>query len=258
MKFAPSCALVLGLWSACGADGPPGPAGMPGPAGPPGPMGTMGLPGNGSMFSCDPGKTFCDGAKIWSCTKSGTDAVLTKDCATDLGDKSVVNPLSCFTSSCTPSGIGINGGPACCRKTKYVCVASFDTDPSLDFSTYGGDPHGDGCLVGGGAGCYQTGVPVFGVNRTLGTTHVQVSLWFFSDKIKVGQVVSLADLSALPMACNGMQQVSVAAGGQTCTNWSGKVTWTADNPSFEVSLDLACQDMDKSGMKLKGTFKGDV
>lgn len=260
MKFAPSCVLILGLWSACGVEGPPGPAGIPGPAGPPGPMGTMGLPGSGSMISCEPGKTFCDNAKIWSCTKSGTDASLTMDCATDLGPangNTVTNPYSCYTSSCPAIGYGSKPGPACCRKTKHICTASFATNPGLDFSTYW-SPDDGSCGIGGGSGCYQTGVPVFAVNRMMGAEQVKVSLWFFADKIKVGQVVSLADLSSLPMACNGMQQVSVTSGGRTCSNWSGNVTWTADKPSFDVSLDLACRDMDKSDMKLKGTFKGDI
>ena len=60
-------AMILGLLFGCGAESPTGPEGMQGLPGPPG---AMGLPGNGSMISCEPGRTFCDGAKIWSCTKN--------------------------------------------------------------------------------------------------------------------------------------------------------------------------------------------
>lgn len=250
-------ALVLGLLSACGAEGPAGPPGMQGA---PGTQGPIGLPGNGSTTMCEPGRTFCDGAKIWSCTKSGTDAVLAMDCAADIGPASgntTTNPYSCLTSSCPSDGsYGSHPGPACCRRTKYICVASFESDPSLDFSTYG--PFGSSCGLGNGSGCFQTGVPVFFVKRTVGAGQIQVSLWLFPDKIKMGQVATLADLSSLPMECSGTQSVSVTAGGQTCTNWAGSVTWTSANPSFQVALDLSCQDADRSSMKLKGTFKGDV
>lgn len=243
MKFSPSCALVLGLLSACGAEEPPGP---------------MGTPGNGSMISCETGKTFCDGTKLWSCAKSGTDAILTMDCAVDIGGNTATNPYSCFTSSCEPSNFAAHPGPACCRKRKYTCDASFDTNQGLNFRTYDAAPLVNGCSVASGSACSQTGVPVFSAMRTLGSDQVQISLFFFPDKIRIGQQVSLADLYALPSSCNGAQMVALTFGGKTCYRWTGSITWTATNPSFEVSLDLACQDLDKSGMKLKGTFKGDI
>lgn len=261
-KFTGYFTLLLGLVPACGVEGPPGSQGMQGPPGPPGPqgpMGAMGLPGNGSMISCAPGKTFCDGAKIWACTKSGTDAILTMDCAVDLGPangNTATNPFSCFSSSCPDSGYGSRPGPACCRRTKYLCVASFTSNPALDFSTHWGAP--DGCGIGSGSGCYQTGVPTFGIQRKVGSEQVYVSLWFFPDKIKPGQTVSLAELNSLPPACDGTQAVSVTSGGKTCTSWSGSVIWTSPNPSYAVTLDLACTETGKTDMKLKGTFRGDI
>lgn len=258
-ECAAGYALILGALS-CGAEGPPGPPGMQGPPGSQGEMGQMGLPGNGSMISCEPGRSFCDGAKIWACTKSGTDALLTMDCATDLGPangNTATNPYSCFTSGCPESGYGSRPGPACCRKMKYLCVASFASSPGLGFSTYW-SPNDGRCGIGNGAGCYQTNVPVLTVQRKIGNEQVDISLWFFPDKIMPGQTVSLSALSALPTACDGMQDVRLTSGGKTCGHWSGSVIWTSPNPSFKVSLDLACTDMDKAEMKLQGTFQGDI
>ena len=249
------CAVLVGLLSACGAEGPRGPEGMQGP---PGPQGSTGLPGNGSMITCEPGRAFCDGAKVWACTKSGTDAVLTVDCATDLGPvNSATNPFSCFTSGCADSGFGSRPGPACCRKAKPLCAASLSTHPGLDFSTYWSLIEGR-CGIGSGSGCFQNNVPTLDIRRKAGSEQLDVSLWFFPEKIKPGQVVPFAELSALPAACDGMQTVRLTSGGKTCGRWSGSVAWIAPNPSFKVTLDLTCIEMDKTDMKLKGTFEGDI
>lgn len=63
--------------------------------------GVSGTGGAGTGISCTPGVAFCDGTKIWTCTRSGLDESFKEDCAW--------NAYRCVTSGC------FSGQGACCR-----------------------------------------------------------------------------------------------------------------------------------------------
>jgi hypothetical protein len=44
----------------------------------------------------------------------------------------------------------------------------------------------------------------------------------------------------------------------TCSEWTGTVTWNSEVPSWSITLDATCSEMGKSGIRLVGTFNGDL
>jgi len=44
----------------------------------------------------------------------------------------------------------------------------------------------------------------------------------------------------------------------SCTAWTGTVTWNSEVPSWSITLDATCGETGKSGIRLIGTFSGDL
>src|SRR5258707_13341841 len=97
--------LTIGCQGPKGDAGPPGPVGGNGSSGMNGGNGTNGMNGmtpDGGVapvaVNCAPATSFCDSNRVWTCTRSGADAVLTQDCATVVGTTN--NPTTCATTNC--------------------------------------------------------------------------------------------------------------------------------------------------------------
>ncbi|WNG42490.1 collagen-like protein [Archangium violaceum] len=231
-----------------GPQGPAGPKGDPGPQGPQGPAGPPGSSGGTPM--CTPGASFCEGSKLWACTKTGTDAVLTSTCSSG----SATNPAGCFTTECPPGTAG------CCRTSKPTCSWNLTT-PAMSGSSYGTDVNGSTILPPtGGALCSVFPVcsgadltvmfyPI-GLSTVCGTSNY-VHMVLQRSQIAPGERITLPS-SRVSLSINNPQDLT-----KKCYAWTGTVTWNSDVPSWSVTLDATCSETGKSSIKLVGTFSGD-
>lgn len=67
-----------------------------------------------------------------------------------------------------------------------------------------------------------------------------------------GEVISLPSSRVTTLMLNDVDAT------KRCTQWTGTLTWNSDVPSWSVTLDATCSETGKSGIKLVGTFSGDV
>lgn len=230
------------------AGGPPGPQGPIGPQGPKGDTGPQGPAGTLGAPICTPGQSFCEGTKLWSCTKSGADAVLTAQCT----GGSAANPIGCFTDKCPAGSTG------CCRPARAPCRWNLTT-PALsgEFFTYiaAGQPY---CSVSstcasdasftlvlypsfGNTACSSAASPftyaVLGLNRPMTAP---------------GEVISLPSSRVTLGLYNNSDTT------KSCSQWTGTVTWGSDVPNWSVTVNATCSEAGKSGIRLVGTFSGEV
>jgi hypothetical protein len=66
-----------------------------------------------------------------------------------------------------------------------------------------------------------------------------------------GEVISLPDARA-SLYLSGTD----AAG--TCSSWTGTITWNSEVPSWGVTLNATCSETGKSGVRVVGSFSGDI
>jgi hypothetical protein len=255
--------LVLTLFAGCRggslesgpAGGLQGPQGIQGPPGPRGPEGPQGPPGSPGPRICEPGKPFCDGTQLWSCTKLGSDAVLVNDCATLYGDLSTpTNPIGCFTTDCP------GDRSACCRSAKLACVYNF-TSPRVSGSEYAGDrkKFPGYCAVGGyelGGACpaeltadvLLQGAPICGAvdSTDFGVAHLK------PDHFPAGVSVPIVESDRFAKYSQDFADPLKAP--RSCSSWTGTIKVNAYLPAFSVDVNLVCA-IDKS-IILKGNFSG--
>lgn len=197
---------------------------------------------------CTPGISFCEDTKLWTCTKSGTDAALSSNCS----GGTATNPLGCFTDGC-PSG-----SAACCRNSKATCRWNL-TSPALAGTFY---------ATSSGVGVYQSPssycsapsecVPLSDFTVALNPSGITACSVYEGISVRLkrpmkapGEVITLPDA-----------RVSLGIGSldatKTCATWTGTVTWNSEVPSWGVTLNATCAETGKSGIQLVGTFSGDL
>lgn len=225
------------LSSAAWAQGPgDGPAGPPGPQVPPGHQ----LP-----RICAPATRFCEGNQLWSCTRSGADAVLVEECA----GGSATNPMGCFQTGC-----GSNAG-ACCRPVKTLCRVEF-TSPAASGSSNSA-PAGAQCSAPTAPSCPGEGAFAFTVTPPAPLTCGGAPYVRFVSVSITRALVSPGRTYTLPVPGISIAQFGSDASRQ-CFSWTGTVTWDSDVPSWRFSIDATCSEPGKSGVRLVGTTSGDI
>jgi collagen triple helix repeat protein len=226
------------------AGGPPGPQGPQGPQGPPGPQGPQGLPGSSGAAICSPGVNFCEGTKVWTCTKTGTDAALAGTCE----GGSQANPIGCFTDHCLP------GQTACCRNTKPLCRVNL-TVPAVQKDIYQYIPGDEYCYAP--SGCTQdTYFSVLYHFNPAGTSCSPTAINSLQVSLKrplsaPGQVFTLPSPSVTLVQ-------SASDPTKSCSSWTGSVTWNSEVPSWSVTLNATCSEAGKSDIRFVGTINGDI
>lgn len=223
-------ALVAVLVSGCMA-GPVGPEGPQGPTGPEGlPARLAGAEPDGGLtggaVDCTPGALFCDGGKLWSCTRSGADAVVSADCA--LAGSSN-NPGVCSTAGCPA------GQAACCTRSKATCAADL--------------------LVGGVAAtspsCVQPEPPTGACSETAFTARI-----LSSAADTCGQRwLTVSSRRPMPSSVVTMPVDGVSVDGFGCSDWTGSIALT-DAPNWRVEMNLTCSFGLKAGLTLVGSVSG--
>jgi hypothetical protein len=157
--------------------------------------------------------------------------------------------MGCFTDKCPP------GSTACCRQTKSPCRWNLTT-PALSgeyfnyalgqpycalFSTCAGDPSLD-----------LTFYPSYGSTTCPATTpFTYASLSLTRPMTASGEVITLPNSRVRLVLVNSDST-------KTCTQWTGTVTWGSDVPSWSVTLNVTCSETGKSGIRLVGTFSGEL
>lgn len=255
MRLSVPLLVVIAVGCVPGPQGEPGPAGRdgpPGPVGPPGPggQGFVPLDGGGTAndagLLCTPAAMFCEGNRLWTCTRSGLDAIGGADCA---AAGSTNNPRICATTGCLPPPYS-NG--ACCRPSKKLCAWSITAPEVLSGDQYDTNPLADQqCTVSGGA-CAGDPLAVY-----------------FTRKVSVCPAVNYYVTLQLKRPFTAAQAVTLPSTNVTlylthtdptkgCTAWTGIVTPVSDVPSYSVSIDATCSETGKSAIRVTGTFSGDI
>ena len=227
-----------------GPQGSVGPQGPQGPVGPQGPQGPAGPPGNGDAI-CTPATVFCDGNKVWRCTKTGTDATLSEECNGGTAN----NPSGCFTDNCPPES------PACCRPTKAACRWNFSSPGTsgtfFTRSTRASDQNWCGLPTPCGdftvSVILPEGPPVCGQTPSSGI-YIRIDRALTTP----GAVIQLPDARV---------ELGASGGGRpekACDSWTGTITWNSDVPSYNVSVDATCSEAGKGNLRLVGTVSGDI
>ncbi|NPC70060.1 collagen-like protein [Corallococcus exiguus] len=193
---------------------------------------------------CEPGRTFCDGAHLFSCSRSGRDAFSLGACAG--GSES--NPVGCFTSDCP------GGATACCRPAKATCDWSF-TSPAISGQTYAFDEKRDKenyCVAP--STCDQNSFTFYiAPPKTTGSCPEMVGR---SVHVIIGRPLPLAgQVVTLPDS-----RVIIHSGSATtaCSAWRGTLIVHSDVPSWRVSIDATCSNPGSSDIRIVGTASGDV
>jgi hypothetical protein len=209
------------------------PACSPGPQGPPGAAGPTGPAGSTGGIACTPGSSFCDGARLWTCTRSGTDAAGGGSC-TAWGSTS--NPGICSTTHCPDSAA------ACCRATNPSQSWNLSSPISTSGDSYG--------YVSPSGGCASAPLSIIFSSQVSScpqvTQYVDLSI---TRPFTVGQAISLPSAAVV---------LSVVGPGGNCSAWTGTVTVSADIPSYSVSLNATCSQPGQSGLHVVGTLSGNL
>jgi len=198
---------------------------------------------------CTPGESFCEGATLWACTHSGTDAVRSARCKG--GDPS--NPVGCHSTGCGEDET------ACCRTAQPTCRWDV-TSPIVSAGvTYSNSFNSPVTNTGYGFYCYtqfncatDDRLVVQWTNPQFASCDASVksaSVYIQRPLTTPGQVFTLP---------NNKVQVYLTAGdpNQGCSTWTGSVTWDSDLPNWKVRVDATCSATGKSHIKLVGTYSG--
>jgi hypothetical protein len=240
-----------GLKGDTGAQGPRGATGeqgIQGPKGDTGPAGPMG-PAGESPQVCTPGESFCEGTKLWACTRSGTDAVLTRGCS----GGTATNSIGCYATQC------LGGATACCRGEKASCRWNF-THPATSKEVFlstttlamAGEGHCQVPSACGTNGDFSTFFMVMADGSTCGAAFSSVSFGIRRPIPAPNYVYTLPDARVWSLALSAPD----AANG--CSKWTGTLTWNSDAPSWKLSVDATCSETGKGHIKLVGTYSGEL
>ncbi|WP_237726787.1 collagen-like protein [Corallococcus coralloides] len=191
---------------------------------------------------CTPATLFCEGNKMWSCTRSGTDAALYANCA----GGSANNPTSCFSDNCAP------GSSACCRPAKATCRWNFSSPvTSGTYFTYAdGQNYCSLPTSCDGVSNFQVVVVADVKSQQCGQgTFRDLNIIIKRPLTTPGAVIQLPD---------NRVSLSFSAPGNNCNSWTGTVRWDSDVPSYSVSVDATCSESGKSHIRFVGTVSGDI
>ncbi|WP_426751634.1 collagen-like protein [Myxococcus sp. Y35] len=200
---------------------------------------------------CAPGELFCEGANLWACTRSGTDAVLSTKCT----GGSAVNPVGCYTTACAP------GDAACCRTEKPACQWNMTRPITTTGSVYGNGVGGS--LRSGNYYCYGptscASNDVFNVQMGItGGESVTCGAVFSTLVIRVTRPLTTpGQVFTLPNSRVSLYLYADNNAGE-CTSWTGSVTWHSEVPDWSVSVNATCSETGKSHIQVVGTFSGDA
>ncbi|NNC07315.1 collagen-like protein [Corallococcus exiguus] len=193
---------------------------------------------------CEPGRAFCDGAHLFSCSRSGRDAFSLGACAGGSDN----NPVGCFTTDCS------GGATACCRPAKATCDWSF-TSPAISGQTYVFDEKRDKenyCVAP--STCDQNSFTFYiAPPKTTGSCPEMVGR---SVHVIIGRPLPLAgQVVTLPDS-----RVIIHSGSATiaCSAWRGTLIVHSDVPSWRVSIDATCSNPGSSDIRIVGSASGDV
>lgn len=247
MRHLLTVTLLVVLAACDGQRGERGPAGPRGEQGDPGPAGTQGMPGLGAdggstpATVCVPNQPFCEGNTLWTCTKSGRDAVFGAECT-----GTVTNPATCKSTGCA------GGRSACCVPQTPPCSVSITTATTADGGTY--PTTGYSCTPPA-ASCPNLGtfsahaIPPSAPTACTtapepGTIYVLVPR-----PVAVGQPISLPATGVTLYLVN-------AEAPRQCLAWTGTVTVDAEVPDWSVSVNATCSEAGKSAIRLVATIAG--
>lgn len=193
--------------------------------------------------SCEPGRTFCDGAHLFSCSRSGKDAFSLGTCA----GGSENNPVGCFTTACP------GGASACCRPEKVRCDWSF-TSPVFSGRTYESDKDKDTeGYCSAPSTCEQSRLEFsIASPMTTGTCPVLASR---SVHVVVGRPLPVGQTVTLP---NPNVFISSGSATTACSAWTGTLIVHSDVPTWRVSIDVTCSEPNQRDVRIVGSAGGDV
>ncbi|MFP2926438.1 collagen-like protein [Pyxidicoccus sp. 3LG] len=202
------------------------------------------------MDVCTPGETFCEGEKLWACTRSGSDAVLRDTCS----GGSANNPVGCFAGNC------LSGNAACCRREKPACSWNF-THPATTGADYDSDnnlvkPGAMACV--GPSACatdsqFQAYVGAYYASElACGATFSSINVTLTRPLPVPGQVFTL------PHAQVTSLWLLTPQSERSCSRWTGTLTWHSEVPTWSVSVDATCSEAGKGHIRLVGTLSGDT
>ncbi len=198
----------------------------------------------GNPVSCTPAESFCDGAKLWTCTYTGKDATFATDCA---AQGSATNPSTCATTGCPSSS------KACCRRAMPLWKWNF-SQPALVGEAYVANydpgstyiPVSKACT--GGSGFGFTSATLVRAPSTCPTTTIYIQPGF--DRKKLPNVGV-----NYPFPTDGMG-LSATVGDVGCYNWTGTMRLDSDLPNWSVTINATCADAGKGSFKVIGTMSG--
>lgn len=258
--------FALGLMAACGCQGPQGPTGPQGPAGPAGMNGSNGANGmNGNSpdggsggsgppgvwSNCTPTTSFCDTNRLWTCTRSGVDAIGGYDCAIYGG--STTNPYVCSATTCPATSNG-----ACCRQTLSTC--DWNIGGTLSFSgtmlppTAGGSCSAPSAIPTGCAanvGLFN-GTLVYTISTMCPATTYLVQFSIPRPSYAAGATITM------PATGVSAQLYDSTDTTKSCTQWTGTMMWNSDVPTWKVTFNLTCSEAGKTGVTMTGTMQGTI
>lgn len=185
---------------------------------------------------------FCEGNKLWSCTKTGSDAALIADCV----GGSATNPYGCFSDNCAP------GSSSCCRQSKATCRWDFSS-PATSGTYFSYVEGKDACVPP--SSCAEFGT--FQVTLVSDSSARQCGQSTFS-QLNIAIKRPLATPGAAIQLPDSRVSLSFIGTGTTCGSWTGTVTWNSDVPSYNVSVDATCSESGKGTIRFVGSVSGDL
>jgi hypothetical protein len=198
---------------------------------------------NPAAIACTPGESFCDGAALSHCSRSGADAISFGSCS----GGSATNPVGCFANDCP------GGATACCRPAKATCDWSF-TLPAMSGRTYESneDATQGNCVAPSPCDTHSLTFYI-APPKTAGTCPTMVGR--SAHVIIPRPLPTLGQTVTLPRS--GIWITSGSA-TEACSAWTGSLTVHSDLPTWRVSLNATCSEPGKSHIRLVGTAHGDV
>lgn len=196
-----------------------GPQGPPGPQGPAGASGTAVVVDGGSPLRCVPGSWFCEGSRLWQCTRSGSDAIGGTRC-----------PAGCVTTGC-PEGQSACCAPAC---TTNLTVGGWPVELTS---------------------CFPPSIPDASI--TCNPTFVAVVYFPKPSVFACGGDSYLLLQAHRPVPTGSLNLadagILLGLGGFNCGKWTGAVS-IVEPPAWSVTLNATCSGAGDGGVTVVGSF----
>jgi len=187
---------------------------------------------------CTPDVQFCEGNKLYSCTKSGMDALGGYDCTDPGQGGTATNPTLCAMDKCPPGTKG-----ACCRRQKPTC--SYAVTQPLASSGDAWTNTTSGFYCSGSSGCTNKSWTWAKLaTTTCGTDGASVFLNITTAAFPFGTTVTLP--------ASGVS-LSASNAGLACSTWTGTVQIT-DGATSTATVNATCSESGKSSLRVVGTF----